>query len=633
MSISGIEQFLNAPLKKYNKREKEVHSIICWGFKKTSQKAEKIATKYGHKLVRLEDGFITQIPGVDFKASICMDQDGMHYSADSRLHELIKRDLTEKEVIRSKALINYKNQNFISKYNQQPVLEVNNITKTGTNYVLIVDQVSDDESIKHSNGSFEMFKQMIADAKRDNPDSTILIAKHPDDKNKVPFTKLLTDDEINPLDPEGQVHLINNPVNILQLVCQVDKVYTISSLLGFEACLYGKETHVYGSPFYSGYGFTEDVNAPFKADVSILNVFHAAYVDYCSYVNPFTMKQCELEDVMELVAANIAYYPATQLVVKKPSMWKRKFLSKYLSKYSLLPTEFNDKFYNTEWGYDAENPEITMHIEDGFIRSCGLGSSLVLPNSLSIDKGGIYYDFKSNSDLSVILNTHIFTHRELERAEAVIDFLRENKISKYNISREKPNLPTQQFVLVPGQVETDKSLIASGCGYKNADSVRIARERYPEHLIVYRPHPDVFYNKVANQDESLAMDMADLTSIDGDIIHWIENASAVVTITSNSGFEAILRDIPVYCLGYPYYFGYGLTIDETPLPNRTRKLDIFMLVAGVLLKYPEYYDNEKQAFCRIEEVLSIIKNTTAPKNISANFMTRVAYKAKYLIKP
>ena len=45
-----------------------------------------------------------------------------------------------------------------------------------------------------------------------------------------------------------------------------------------------------------------------------------------------------------------------------------------------------------------------FRLEDGFLRSVGLGADLVRPMSWVVDRRGIYYDPRSPSDLEVILS-------------------------------------------------------------------------------------------------------------------------------------------------------------------------------------------------------------------------------------
>ena len=64
----------------------------------------------------------------------------------------------------------------------------------------------------------------------------------------------------------------------------------------------------------------------------------------------------------------------------------------------------------------------------------------------------------------------------------------------------------------------------------------------------------------------------------------------VHTLTSLTGFEALLRGLSVTCWGQPFYAGWGLTRDQAPLPRRVRRLTLDHMVAGALLLYPRYQD-------------------------------------------
>jgi hypothetical protein len=69
------------------------------------------------------------------------------------------------------------------------------------------------------------------------------------------------------------------------------------------------------------------------------------------------------------------------------------------------------------------------------------------------------------------------------------------------------------------------------------------------------------------------------------------------TLTSLSGFDALLRGKPVTTYGLPFYAGWGLTTDKAVFPasclaRRTRQLRLDELVAGALLRYPVYWDHD-----------------------------------------
>lgn len=82
--------------------------------------------------------------------------------------------------------------------------------------------------------------------------------------------------------------------------------------------------------------------------------------------------------------------------------------------------------------------KITAVMANGrwFLRSSGLGSDLLPPLSLVLDKRGIYYDATRPSDLEVLLNHSQLTLAQQMRAEKLRQRLVESKLSKYNLGAD-----------------------------------------------------------------------------------------------------------------------------------------------------------------------------------------------------
>ncbi len=64
----------------------------------------------------------------------------------------------------------------------------------------------------------------------------------------------------------------------------------------------------------------------------------------------------------------------------------------------------------------------------------------------------------------------------------------------------------------------------------------------------------------------------------------------VHTMSSLSGFEALLRDRKVVTYGLPFYAGWGLTEDKLSCDRRGRQLSLDQLVAATLILYPIYVE-------------------------------------------
>lgn len=89
-----------------------------------------------------------------------------------------------------------------------------------------------------------------------------------------------------------------NPVSLLEIV---DKVYVVTSQLGFEALMMGKEVHVFGAPFYAGYGLTIDYQKCERRTNkrSLEEMFYITYINYSYYVNPEKGERCEIEEAID----------------------------------------------------------------------------------------------------------------------------------------------------------------------------------------------------------------------------------------------------------------------------------------------------------------------------------------------
>ena len=239
-----------------------------------------------------------------------------------------------------------------------------------------------------------------------------------------------------------------------------------------------------------------------------------------------------------------------------------------------------------------------VRVEDGFVRSVGLGSNLVPPSSVIVDRRGIHFDPGHPSDLETILQNEEFSHDLIERARLLRKTIVDTGISKY--ARAAKRMAAQvigtregRIVLVPGQVEDDMSVLAGGGGLtSNLELLRRVRAEEPEAQIWWRPHPDVDAGhrngEVVDAD---ALQYADRIVREEAMVDLLDAVDAVHVLTSLSGFEALLRGREVICHGIPFYAGWGLTRDmATTPPRRSRKLSLDELVAGVLLLYPRYLD-------------------------------------------
>lgn len=234
----------------------------------------------------------------------------------------------------------------------------------------------------------------------------------------------------------------------------------------------------------------------------------------------------------------------------------------------------------------------TIRLEDGFLRSVGLGADLIRPLSWVFDHRGIYYDATRPSDLEDLLQNVEFPPDLLERSAALRKRLVESGLTKYNLGGDTWIRPPDagRVILVPGQVESDASIRFGAPGVStNIDLLRAVREANPDAWIVYKPHPDVLAGlRAKGEGEDHAVSFCDEIVSDVSMGQLLSLVDEVHLMTSLAGFEALLRGKRIVCYGQPFYAGWGLTTDLLAIARRTRRLSLEELVAGALILYPRY---------------------------------------------
>ena len=262
---------------------------------------------------------------------------------------------------------------------------------------------------------------------------------------------------------------------------------------------------------------------------------------------------------------------------------------------------------------DAQAVGVALwRVEDGFVRSVGLGSDLCPPCSIFVDRRGIYYDPSGPSDLEHILATTDFDAEILERAGRLIRRMVDGGVSKYGRADAVVPQPDwdaggRRVLLVPGQVADDLSVRAGGGAIQgNLELLRAVREHNPDAFVIYRPHPDVDAgHRAGHLHDAQIMQYANRVSRGGGITTLMMQVDEIHTLTSLAGFEGLLRGLSVVTYGVPFYAGWGLTRDlgDVPCVRRNRSLTIKALVAGTLLLYPLYIDPLTRLPCEVETLL------------------------------
>lgn len=621
---------------------KDGAAIAGWGHKPTARRARRLAAAAGKPYLAFEDGFLRSVrPGNAMRPlSLIMDRVGIYYDArqPSDIENILaSAEFSGEEIATAEAIIVALKRDRLSKYNDAPVNAGPIFPGAARKRVLVIDQTFGDASIEGGLATARHFSEMIQAARHDNPDAEIAVKLHPEtvSERKQGYLR----DAARSL----SLSIIDRPVNPWALLAETDHVYTVSSQMGLDALMAGRKVTCFGMPFYAGWGLTDDRQTVARRHHprTVAELIAAAYVRYAFYFDPWTRRRTDpLTAIDQLKFLRDRFAANTQPAIGyKIARWKRRPITALLdgpggspiftgSYPRAIAAARNRHRRIAAWGRSAnQNAEdlrkngipITS-IEDGFLRSAGLGAAFSPSSSFTFDDSGIYYDPTRPSDLETLLHSIELTPALRTRAQDVREKIVALGLTKYNLSSpgEIPDLPRgREVVLVPGQVIDDEAIRLAVPkeyfdesfleGGVNLALLRRARERHPNAVIIYKPHPDVErLGRLGRIDRNTAGRFADVVAANSPIVGLLAIAQRVETLTSLTGFEALLRGIPVSVHGQPFYAGWGLTEDVNPPSRRGRMLDLDELVAGALIIYPRYYDAASGLACPIEIAIARI---------------------------
>jgi capsular polysaccharide export protein len=315
--------------------------------------------------------------------------------------------------------------------------------------------------------------------------------------------------------------------------------------------------------------------------------------------------------------------PSSEVIVVGFPPWKRHWARRFLHEADLRFVDSPAMLRGipkptvATWGMDFPDSEFPtdariLRVEDGFLRSKGLGAAFVPPVSWVVDARGMHFDATRPSDLEEILASMEFDGEILRRAKSLRAALVASGLTKYNVGSsiwERP-LEAKRVILVPGQVESDAS-IKYGCpGIRtNLELLKTVRDNNSGAWILYKPHPDVLAGfRNTGRGENEASQWCDTVVANNSMGDLLERVDEVHTLTSLAGFEGLLRGKKVETYGIPFYAGWGLTRDHQPISRRNRKLLLDELAAGVLIEYPIYSSLVSGASCTPETTVQELQN-------------------------
>lgn len=613
--IPGLAEFLGAPVVRGGRflDPGSVSAVAGWGRRPTSLAARMWAERHAKPFIALEDGFLRSLGpgGSSPPLSLVVDDLGIYYDATrrSRLDALCEEAPDAAESARAYHLIGAWREGKVSKYNNLRDIH-NNLSE---DYVLVVDQTFGDASITWGRADPDAFSRMVHAALEEHPTCRVVVKTHPD----VRAGKARGCIDPSVLAGQPRVEFLAENAHPASLVERAAAVYVVTSQLGFEALLWGRPVRCFGMPFYAGRGLTQDEQpAPaWRRSVDLATLVHAALVRYPRYIDPGTGRRCEVERVLEHLSLQRRLRGQLPPVIDAMgfSAWKRPLVRDFLAGSEVV---FHRRAPHVRpdrplllWGAadPGKHPGPVLRLEDGFLRSVGLGAALARPLSWVVDDVGIYYDANRPSALERILADACIGDALIARARVLRERIVAAGIGKYNLDGPAWSRPANaaHVVLVVGQVESDAA-VALGAAHirDNAALLAAARARCPAAWVLYKPHPDVvsgLRRKGAREHEAFAS--ADEVVENVPMPTLLGAVDEVHVISSLAGFEALLRGLRVVCHGRPFYAGWGLTEDVVPLPRRARRRSIDELVAATLILHPRYVHPRHGYFMSPEEAV------------------------------
>ncbi len=633
--------------------------------------------------------------------SFVVDDIGIYFDTrhDNRLERLILETAvtwTKAHHDHAEYLINQLVTHRLSKYNAtDSAPDLSALAGNDKPHILIIDQVAYDASIEGAGADFDSFAAMLKQARHQYPNHNLWIKGHPAGQGHFSHLKefdgsrFYLTHSVNPITLLQQVHAVYTVSSHMGfealMLGKTVHCFGVAWYSGFgltqddhapqsllTAVMHRRLAHLCPSPSHT----------TFPA-ITLHQLFYAAYLRYSFYGDPASLGletmgmgrvACDIQTAMRWLITNrthakrltgavlsynlsrwksdfVAHFAKTALntlTIKPKSRWIGAMPDWVQQRAAQPKRPYKNHTYQhvITWGFahattlksaPAYKTATTWCMEDGFIRSNGLGATLLAPLSVVLDATGIYYNATCASDLETLLVHAAPTQEALTQTQQLLEKLTQLRITKYNVGK-KSNLnqilapikharPNALVRLVVGQVEDDASVqTCLSAIKKNAHLLADVRTRHPQDILIYKPHPDVEAGLRTGTIDADTLTLADIIAHDIAMPDCLEVCDVVHTISSLTGFEALIRGKQVTCYGLPFYAGFGLTEDiNNPDPayqaakarrQRTTPLTLLMLAHTTLLAYPLYRLPDGIGLAQAEQVveyLALTQQTPPPQ--------------------
>lgn len=299
-----------------SKKQLKKNNNFVWGMKKI----RNIPSSVGDgTVIRVEDGFIRSVKlGSDLTMpySLIFDKTGIYFNAEgpSDLENLLNSDLNFNDSLRGKGekLIKILRRDGISKYNNYALKPIS--FDTDKKNILVIGQVDNDASLVYNMNKDINNLKLLETVCDENPDAYIIFKPHPDviSGNRKSSLSL---EEANRLADEV---VIDNHID--SVIKAVDEVHVMTSLSGLEALIRNKKVVCHGTPFYSGWGLTED---KYKIDRrsatrTLEELVAATYILYPRYIDPVSKRITDVFFTIDLIKNEMSSSFIKQPTIRVP---------------------------------------------------------------------------------------------------------------------------------------------------------------------------------------------------------------------------------------------------------------------------------------------------------------------------
>jgi capsular polysaccharide export protein len=611
--------------------------VVGWGDKPSAGRPRAYGLRHGVPFLAAEDGFLRSAGSHRIKPppiSLVLDDEGIYYRAatPSRLERLIAAAPGFDAVRRAmaeRALVRVRDEK-LTKYNTVGPPVAADGRRIG---VLLVDQVFADQSIAGGLASAASFAAMVEAALAALPAADVAVKVHPDVLAGRATGYLLAHARRHGLD------LIADAGNPFDLLSRVDRVFTVTSQLGFEALVAGLPVRCFGVPFYAGWGLTEDTPTEGAAAAALarrgvprdlLDLFAAAYVAYPRYADPVRREAIDVEQAIDrLLEWREAFARRDRAVTLVGGPLDARLAEAVLGggggAVTLLPGTADGTLRSVtaagssspataatvlRWRTGGREGDGAGIVRPGLVRDDRLGRARGFDGSLYADADGD--PFRPDGPLAALLATAEPEPVERARAGAVLSALARTAFARIDLVAEREvapaaggkDAPVAAVILAaPGE---GIAALREAAGPGEAAIVDAARAERPHARIVVlreRPRP-IGQQRWPALRRTLLPPHRSARPPPRTMPAALARAVAVHTDAAVSALDALALGLPVTVHGRPLYAGWGFTTDRDP-PERPRALSLEDFVALAVVLGAQWADPVSGLPATAEEVVHL----------------------------